>query len=270
MEPSTLLSLPAEIRTEILEHVFADQIHVDGFSNRNVAGGITLDEKYKASDVLRVLLICRQLYHDAALIALRRTAFAVNSLYISNNIPDRLAVLHPKQLSALRNIAFVADAVHFRKLNEWGEYPWGLQRLNLDSISIVLHRSSFWHYLFDYTSDITRLLRRLKGVRRLIFVRNEALVKGSFKTWYNRLIGLMMKVDHQERYLKDPPRLEQTWWTWSYDDLSQSFCLESAPPKAFEDEATYMEQIAPLMEAWTVSVENEEWNPDPRARNAYY
>jgi hypothetical protein len=33
------------------------------------------------------------------------------------------------------------------------------------------------------------------------------------------------------------------------------------------DEETYMQQIKPLVDQLMISIESEEWNPDPRTRN---
>ncbi|KAK5108462.1 hypothetical protein LTR62_008280 [Meristemomyces frigidus] len=267
-----LWTLPAEIRVQILEYVFQDNKLVDTFNSSNQTerpGGIILNEHYAASRELTLLLTSRQMYQDGVLSAFTSTKFVMSSMFIANQVPESLAVLCSKQIAAIRSITFSADARHFRKLIDWGQHPFGIPGLDLDELTIVLHRSSAWHYLFDYTSDITKLLRELRSVKRLVFVRNHARVKGSFKTWFNRLTGLMMKVDHQERYDRQPPNPEQTWWRWSFDDEAQSFCLEACPSKPMVHEQTYVEQMLPLMERWRDSVENEEWNPDPRSRVAY-
>ena len=265
-EAPTLLTLPAEIRISILEHLFAHR-PADGFRTHDDTGETQLDDNFSVNAWLQSLSTCRQMHCDATLIAFNKTAFVANSLFVANIIPERLATLHAKQVAAIRSISFVADARHFRKLVDWGEHPFGVPALDLDTLTIVLHRSSFWHYLFDFTTGIARLLRNLKGVRRFVFVRNRALVKGSFKAWCNRLVGLMMKIDHCERYDKCPPNLESVWWSWSFDDAAQTFCLEALPAKELVDEEMYMQQILPLMEALRESIETEEWNPDPRSRN---
>lgn len=261
------IDLPAEIRMAILEYVFAGNRQLDGFKNHNAPGGLIFDEDYGIAESLQPLMTCRQMYHDACLLAFHNTAFVTNSLFIANNIPERLAVLHPKQIAAIRSITFVADARHFRKLIDWGDCPFGMRQLQLDTLTLVLHKSSFWHYLFDFTSDVVQLLRNLQGVRRLVFVRNDARVKGSFHTWYNRLVGLIMKVDHHERYNKSPFNPERVWWQWKFDPIAQSICLEALPSKPLIAEEAYMQQMKPLMEELQASIENEEWNPDPRVRN---
>lgn len=264
-EEHSFQSLPAEIRISILEYAFSDNLWQDGLTNHSLSGGTVIDETYSANERLRALLTCRQFYEDGYRIGFQRTNFIVSSLFLQ--ISERLSILHPKQLTAIRNIAFVADRRHFAKVVEWRAYPFDSPDLHLDTLTIVLHRSSFWHYLFDFTTGITRILRTLKGVRRFVLVRNNALVKGSFKTWYNRLVGLVMKVDHHERYEKTPPSPEEVWWKWSFDDRAQCICLEAQPPKPLVDEETYMQRMKPLMEELKISIENEEWNPDPRCRN---
>lgn len=261
----SLLTLPAEIRMAILDHVFAEDTSGDGLTNHGKPGGICLDERYRANETLQALLTCRQIYQDGSIMAFGRTKFVISNLFFQ--IPDRLSPLHSKQLGAIRSIAFVADKRHIRRLIEWHESPFDIPSLSLDTLTIVLHRSSFWHYLFDFTAGITRLLRRLKGVKRFVLIRNNALVKGSFKTWYNRLVGLIMKVDHHERYEKTPPNLEHVWWKWSFDEVAQAICLEARPSRPMIDEEKYMLTMMPLMEELKTSVENEEWNPDPRTRN---
>lgn len=260
---ASLLSLPSEIRTAILGYVLEDNFHATGLK-RDGAGALVVDHEYSAADKLAPLLVCKQLYLDGNLLALRSSHFLVTNFYIS--IPDRLLRLQPKQLEALRSIALVADGRHMRALKLWGQHPWGCEALKLDTLTIILHQSR-QHYLFDFILDVTKLLRNLQGVRRVMFVRNRACVKGAFKTWYNRLVGLILKTDHHERYDVQPANLEQTWWTWTFDDTAETFCLEARPCKPLVEEETYMQQIKPLMEQLMLSIESEEWNPDPRVRN---
>ncbi|CAK3999686.1 Hypothetical predicted protein [Lecanosticta acicola] len=275
--PSHLLSLPTELRIQILEHVFSENLHHNGFhlrphsssssSNPRLSGS-HLDETYTASKRLQPLLVCKTFHREGTLPALQRTHFLVTNLFLQ--IPQRLnARLHPRQIQALRNLAFVADDRHFRSLMEWRGRPFGMV-LELECLTLVLHRTNAWHYLFDFTGDVVRLLRSLRGVRKFVIVRNAALVKGSLKAWYNRLVGLMLKTDHQQRYEVCPPRLEETWWGWEFDEEGQRIVLQAREARGWVEEEEYMRQVLPLMEALRASVESEEWNPDPRARNHYY
>lgn len=101
-------------------------------------------------------------------------------------------------------------------------------------------------------------------------VRNNGLVKGSLHTWYNRLVGLIMKMDRLERYGRATPNPEKVWWRWNFDAVAQRATFEACPPKLLENEVTYMQKMEPLMEELKLSEEREEWNPDPRSRNHYY
>ena len=266
-EAQNLVTLPAEIRISILEHVLNDIPVDDGLTKHHISGETIIDHDYRANGHLQLLLTCRRMYEDGNLLAFNRTSFIVSNLFF--RMSDRLSILHPKQIAAVRNIAFVADTRHFRDLVEWRGYPFDVRNLRLDTLTIVLHRSSVWHYLFDYTAGITRILRNLKGVRRFVILRNNALVKGSFHTWYNRLVSSIMRVDHFERYKKSPPTPEEVWWEWDYDATARMICLEARPSKPIMDEESYMTVMKPLEEELKASEANEEWNPDWRSRNGF-
>ena len=263
-QPASLLMLPSEIRSYILEYVFDGNLSHTGLREGIGISSTTVNHSHSAATLLAPLLTCRQLYLDGNVPALKRTHFLVTNLYI--DIPDRLARLSSKQLGALRSIALIADSRHFRSMRAWDDHVFSNSALRLDSLTIILHQTTH-HYLFDFTADIAKLLRRLQGVRLTVFVRNQAYVKGAFKTWCNRLVGIIMKIDHYERYDAQPPNPEQTWWVWKYDEEAETFCLDAQPSKQLVDEETYMQQIKPLMEQLMISIESEEWNPDPRTRN---
>lgn len=268
LQARSFLNLPAEIRIAIFELVFKNDPASDGFTNHFGPGGISIDYDYSAADKLQTLLVCKQFYRDASAIAIARTPFVMTNMFweVANKLTT---ILHPKQISSIRSIAFVADARQFHQLPNWGNRPFGLPDLRLHSLTVVLHRSARWHYMFDFTADIVRLLRRLANVQQLVFVRNGALVKGNFRTWYNRLVGLIMKEDHRLRYDCAPAQLERTWWQWGYDDVAQSFCLAAQPARPMIDEQAYLETMKPLIHDLTLSMQNEEWNPDPRSRNGF-
>jgi hypothetical protein len=263
-----LLSLPAELRVYILEYVFHDPDRPSGLLKQVKTGRLVLDDCYSANQNLAPLLVCRQLYQDSGCLGFKTTTFLVASLF--GDIPKQLSILKSKQVESIRNITFVADGRQFRKIVDWKQHAFDITSLRLDTLTIALHRSSPWHYLYDYTGPMVQLLRRLQGVRRLAVVRNDARVKGSLHAWYNRLVGLMLKIDHQQRYETSPPNPEQVWWEWSFDSPAQRMCLEARPPKPLVDEEEYIQNVLPLMEELRDSVENEEWNPDPRSRYMYY
>lgn len=238
-QPASLLTLPSELRTFILEHVFDDNLSHTGLRERTENSSLIVDHTHSAATLLSPLLACRQLYLDGHIPAFNRTHFLVTNLYI--DVPERLSRLSSKQLNALRSVTLVADSRHFRGMRAWGDHAFNNAALSLASLTIVLHQTTH-HYLFDFTADIAKLLRRLQGVQRIVFVRNQAYVKGAFKTWCNRLIGIIMKIDHYERYDAKPPTVEQTWWVWKSDEEAETFCLDARPSKVMVDEETYMQQ----------------------------
>lgn len=145
-----------------------------------------------------------------------------------------------------------------------------MEELQLESLTIAMHMSTHWHYPSDFTSDMVGLLRRLQNVKVLRFVLNRANVKGFFKTWYNRLIGLVLKEDHFQRYdAPGAPNMEKTWWIWSYDENARWFELLAQKPKPVMNEADYMEMVKPWVERLVADMEDEEEDTDPRARNGW-
>ena len=223
---------------------------------------------YKASSHLEPLLTCRQFYTDAHLLALSRTLFIVTNPYIALDIGNHLSTrLRKEQIESLRYMAFVADARHFRQLGQWRSYPFGQPALQLDELSIILHRSSYWHYLFDFNVALCTLLRSLTGVQRVTFIRNNALVKGTLHTWYNRFIKLVLKTDHQERYSKSPPCPETSWWNWEHSPSLQTVSLSNLPAKCADlTKEAYDLVIKPLQEKLLESMESEVEDPDPMSR----
>jgi hypothetical protein len=251
---STLLNLPVEIFNLILDFVFEDNTANHGLRRCDMTSALILDETYTCKSTLDILLTNKQFY-QYNLLALSRTHFQLTNPY--SDIPIRLSQLRTTHLSLLRSLTFVADARQFRALRKWGTHPFGLSALNIDNLTLVLHRSSCWHYLYDFTVDLVELLRSLHGVKRLAILRNHARVKGGFKTWYHRLIGLLLKIDHQQRYDVPVPCCEETWWEWRWCEVEQSVEMIALPPKPWVEEEVYFRQILPAMEALRISIESE-------------
>jgi len=265
--PTSFLDLPTEIRLAILEYVFEASPLNDGFTNHNHPGGLLINHNYTATTTLSPLLTCRQIHHDSAQLALSRTPFLITDLY--SKLPQRLSLLRKPQQRAIRDIAVVAGARQMRDMGSWGPYPFGCADLTLRKLTIVLHRSAHWLYLGDFTADVVRLLRNLGNVDTLVFVRNGANVKGHFRTWCNRLVGLVLKEDHRCRFDVVPPVLEGVWWSWVFDEVGEWFRLVARGPKPVMGEGEYMEVVRPLVEELMRGMEREEWDPDPRARNGW-
>ena len=111
------------------------------------------------------------------------------------------------------------------------------------------------------------LLRNLEGVERLTFVRNNALVKGTLHTWYNRFVRLILKTDHQQRFCTMPGCPEKTWWAWEHSDEAQTVSLSRLPAKSpLLSISGYEALMEPLHEALQSSMETEIEDPDPMSR----
>ncbi|KAF2003126.1 hypothetical protein P154DRAFT_111047 [Amniculicola lignicola CBS 123094] len=270
MSKPTFLTLPAELRLQIISYLLP-QPPESGFlqlNSPNAALGLILDAAYSSSQHISLLLTCRQFYADFTPLAFSSTTFLIIDTFTP--ILQRFFTLQAHQRQALRKLAFVAGARQFREMCQWEKWPFDMASLALDELTIVLHRSAHWHYPSDFTSDIVSLLRRLRQVRKLKFVRNGANVKGFFKTWYNRLVGLMLKEDHRQRYdVPGGPYLEDTWWEWGYDENEQSFELRAVERKPVLEEGEYMEWVKPRVQRLVRDMEDEEEDPDPRARNGW-
>jgi hypothetical protein len=271
-----ILALPAEIRLAIFEYILILPHRNAGFVTpskisvcpRQNLRHLVLDDDYSSAAQLEILLTCRQFYADFTRLAFSQTAFVVTETYTP--IQARTQILRPCQVDSIRHLSFVAGARQFRDMIKWRRYPFDMQNLNLETLDVVFHSSGHWHYPADFTADIVLLLRRLQNVHCLRFIRNNANIKGFFKTWYNRLIGLVLKEDHKQRYdVVDAPNVESTWWTWSFCEEEQSFEMRAEETRVIMEEDEYMLMAKPLMEEWMRSVESEETDPDPRARNGW-
>ncbi|GAB7342379.1 hypothetical protein MBLNU457_g0595t1 [Dothideomycetes sp. NU457] len=265
-----LFDLPAEIRTNIYELVFdpEETYHEAFHKTRTNSSPIEINHDYKASTHLEPLLTCKQFNHDANLLALSRTLFVMSNPFTSQNIGSRLQErLKPDQIASLRHFAFVADSRHFWQLRHWKNCAFGQPLLNLTELSIILHRSSYWHYLFDFNNAICQLLRNLQGVQRLTFIQNKSRVKGTLFTWYNRLVRLMLKTDHLERFEREEACPEKSWWTWNHCAVQQTVSFTVAQAKSQTlTLIDYQLLMAPVHEALRLNIESEEYDPDPMSR----
>jgi hypothetical protein len=270
-EQASFISLPAEIRTQIWSLVFdPEQSYKDAFSCPRCTdqASSALQEDYWASIYLQPLLTCRQFYQDAHLLAFSRTTFVIRNPYTVLDIAGRMnSTLRPEQISSLRSIAIISEARHFRQMHHWKSHAFGIPALQLDDMTIILHRSSYWHYLFDFNVMMTQMLRDFGGVKKICFVRNHARVKPHFHTWFNRFVGAMLRLDRVERFGRKECRAEKTWWNWTFNGTKEIATLVRVPSKdAGMDVESYDEVMAPMMEQLKKSMLLEEYDPDPMSR----
>ncbi|KAF2015294.1 hypothetical protein BU24DRAFT_491558 [Aaosphaeria arxii CBS 175.79] len=277
-QTSPFLRLPPEIRLAIMEHVFEPPPRNTGFITphsisacpRSNLSHLILDTTYFPSTSLALLLTCHQFSHDFTRLAFTHTPFTLTNPF-TPLAPQITKTLHPHQIASIRHLRLVAGAHQFRDMCTWRQHAFNLPTLHLATLDIVFHSSGYWHYPADFTADVVQLLRRLEGVDALRFVRNGALVKGGFKTWCNRVVALVLKEDHWNRYdAPGAPVLEATWWTWTFWDREQVFELVAMEgERGAMPEEVYMKEVGPLVEALMRSVESEEREPDPRPRGMW-
>ena len=269
-EATNFFSLPPEIRTQIYNLIFdPSESRTLAFHKPNAPD--SLNENYYASDRLAPLLTNRQFHTDAHLLAFSRTTFVVRNPFTAKAIPARLTSrLSPQQIASIRSLAYIAEADHFRQMRNWRTHAFGMPALRLETLHILLYRSSYWHYLFDFNTTVVELLRDLRGVDRITYLRNESRVKPHFHTWFNRLCGAVLKRDWQERFATADgvPNPEKVWWEWSFDHGAQTASLVAVRPKRLDlDLGAYHEVMAPVEDALLESLAAEEFDPDPRSRN---
>lgn len=289
---TSFFDLPPEIRTKIYALIFdpshsrkqAYHEHPDSPTLPNQPA--ILQPNYFASDILLPLLTCRQFAHDAQPLAFSRTLFVVRNPYTSKNVRLRLTThLPPHLVSSIRHIAFVAEADHFRSMRHWGGSPFGCALLShVENLDIVLFKSSYWHYLFDFNTLFISLLRGLEGVERVSWVQNGSRVKPHFHTWFNRFVRTMLQVDRFERFgIEDGvgadggggggssvwkgPNPEKVWWEWAFDAEAQIASLRAVRAKKKDmGLEEYLAYMVPVQQALARSIAAEQEDPDPMSR----
>ncbi|KAL1301894.1 hypothetical protein AAFC00_006073 [Neodothiora populina] len=262
------LDLPPEVRTSIYELIF-DPEESRRLAYHHPGQPDSLHEEYYASDHLKPLLTCRHIYSDAHLLAFSRTTFVVRNPFTSKDISKRLqSRLSQSQIQSVRSVSFVAEADHFRSMRNWKGHAFGNTELFLDHLDIVLHKSSYWHYMFDFNTIMVELLRNLKSVKRITYIKNGGRVKPHFHTWFNRLGAAILKFDELYRFVNGQP--EERWWAWEFDGRAQTASLIARPAKPADlSHAEYEEYMRPIREDLTRSIEAEAYDPDPMSRNGY-
>jgi hypothetical protein len=258
-----LLSLPVELRLQILEHVIDGAPNaglkyptvsttVKPDSNRTFQG-LILDIGYSASASISILLVCRQLRNELNKTAFQRTVFVIRDPYQVG--AKYFQNLQRTQLESLRRVILVFQASRFGQLTSWRR-PFNLEGLHLDNLTIAL-QSGTQHtmggglsdaYISNTTRDVVGLLRRLEHVNSFKIVQNAALTTQLFQAWYSQIIGLVLKEDHYQRYdAPNAPQIETTWWDWHFDAAEKSFEFIARTPKPVIPEPDYMEMVAPLV-----------------------
>lgn len=192
-EPITFLTLPPELRNTIYTHLFQDSpdspIVLPPEDLSPIAKQLQLDRSHfhhvspqdqqspdNLSFHLAPLLTCRQIHHEAHLLALSSTRFSLPSTYALPDLFDlRSRTLSPTKLRALKHLTLTAKTSHLRALNEaWDSLPFGHPSLRLETLTIVPTRADARNSAYAEVADLSQshtlayvFAETLKGLRNV-------------------------------------------------------------------------------------------------------
>lgn len=235
---TTFLSLPAEVRVQIAADALQQPpdvglIFMEPIAGSDQCAGLVLDPGYASATNLNLLLVCRQFRNEFTQLAYQKTTFVIRhrAAEVINEQPD----------GRLKNIRKLVVLYSHVSLLRWREWPFNHQHLHLDELC-------FSDYQDIPRSDIINLLRRLKNVRTIRFVMHSTQ-SGKDRLACNSLIGVILKADHYWRYdAPDAPRLESTWWNWTFNQRNNAFTFVAQEPKPIMEEEEYMLFVKPKID----------------------
>ncbi|OCL11747.1 hypothetical protein AOQ84DRAFT_178846 [Glonium stellatum] len=144
---SRLLSLPAELRLCIYDFVFLptqfNEPRIPDTSNG------------RASRALLPLLTCHQINKEAKLIAFSRTTFHVPD--IATSLRDRLQILSPQLLGAVRYLAITVDLS--LEPRAYDVLDSSLRDMDLEQLSLVVRRTRSVESSEGLEDDLSYILR---------------------------------------------------------------------------------------------------------------
>ncbi|CAO2651704.1 Nn.00g042740.m01.CDS01 [Neocucurbitaria sp. VM-36] len=233
-------SLPTELRLYIASYVLEQSPSTGFVPSEGPYGplpqqifGFSLSKNYRAATNLSILLVCRQFRKDFTPLAFKKTIFLL-PVHPARSIVDTLDVI-------LRNVRKLAIQCDNDLITSWYEYPFDKECLKLDELHVAMRGP-------PDTIEMIRLLRRLKNVKRIRFIKAQEQ-PWMYLSSYNSLIASVLKEDHYQRYdAPDAPNVESTWWTWSLNKEEQHFTLLAQEPKPVMEEEKYMGWVKPLVD----------------------
>ncbi|KAH7065981.1 hypothetical protein BKA63DRAFT_168435 [Paraphoma chrysanthemicola] len=224
--PSSLLHLPAELRLHIAAYALEQPTNA----------GITdpksgwIDREYDPTIYLNILLVCRQFHDDFAKLAFQKIRFIVKG-----HLTSPIWTLPVDKLRNLRKLA-----IRPTKLVNigWHKYPFNNENLRLDELCIATDDFDFVH--------LTSLLRRLQHVTTIRILPKTAFASAL----YARLVGIMYKQDHHQRYdAPGAPDIGRVWFEPSFDPETMCIVLEAQSPQPVVLEEEYMKYMKPRIDA---------------------
>ncbi|KAI5243421.1 hypothetical protein E4T47_02125 [Aureobasidium subglaciale] len=148
---TSLLTLPAELRNQIYDHLFietspytcpTDAASDSSHSLNDFGKSSNLDET-TSTPCQSLLLTCRQMHEETQLLHLQRTSFVLGGNYADPEAFARLCNVNlpPPRVSDIKHITLVGRINRLRALNEaWNGLPFGNSHLRLTTLVIVPRR----------------------------------------------------------------------------------------------------------------------------------
>lgn len=196
---ASLLTLPSELRNAIYLYIFDPQPHETHLrtlptSPDELAIALRLKgtadyraayyNANRAASKLILLLTCKQIHHEAALLALAHTPFHIDGECAYPEVfAHRARSLSAAQLGAIRHLTVSARISHLRALNEtWNGVPFGHEALHLDTLTILPSRPECHSTALAEIADLSQshtlayiFCETLKGLRSVacVQVRNH-------------------------------------------------------------------------------------------------
>ncbi|KAF1823356.1 uncharacterized protein K489DRAFT_388183 [Dissoconium aciculare CBS 342.82] len=219
--PASFLSLPSELRNAIYTYLFDPAYSTTEAdlssppseppnapstepSRPDLRPSCAVESNnQRSSHALRVLQTCKQMHHEARLLALTHLPFHVRGeTALPETFSVRSARLPRDRLRAVRTLTLTARISHLRAMNEaWGGVPFGAPELRLDALVIVPSRPDVTDLPFREIADLSQshtlayvLGETLKGLRNVgyVEVRNHGCFDGA--VWEKLYCGVVYRL----------------------------------------------------------------------------
>ncbi|CBX97523.1 hypothetical protein IAQ61_007068 [Plenodomus lingam] len=240
----TFLDLPVELRLQIAAYVLEQPRHaglVWKGTTADVYKGFVPDTAYHSAPNLNLLLVCHSFRNDCSRLAYERTTF-----FPGSNVNEHICRCPPARLQDLRKLIVPFEPfealIRQSPSNFFANDSLRLERLT------VIHFDG-WNAK-THTKVMVDFMRRVENIRSIIITLRDDNVVHKHRKQCCALVGAILKEDHFQRYdAQDAPKLEKTWWTWSYNHHLQTFNFTAQSAKTVMEEEAYMNDVAPLIQS---------------------
>lgn len=253
MSPTTFFSLPVELRLQIAAYTFQEPTHFDRAAVDNRCSVLNWpwnriawpwnyrirgERSYLPTNLLAILLVCRQFRQDFTKLAFESTWFVLGQATRAT-----ISRLPKEGLCSLRKVILVRG---WGDIVSWGQHPFDDGAIHLSELVVTINNEL-------YDERMVGLLRRLKNVKTLRCVYIPEHPGKNDQVIYWKLVGAILREDHHQRYdALNAPNVEATWWEWHLN-TDKTLTLEAQNPKPIMPEQDYMLLIKPKVDemmAW--------------------